>query len=123
VNPEVKTKWVAALRSGEYEQTTGTLSRDGAYCCLGVLCELAIKDGVEIEKHPTPGASTRYGESVGVLPWRVVSWAGVPDCDPDVQVPPKDDDQFATDEWQALSGVNDGGASFELIADLIEKSL
>jgi hypothetical protein len=41
VNPEVKTKWVAALRSGEYKQGRGLL-RNGAgqYCCLGVLCEI-----------------------------------------------------------------------------------
>lgn len=30
--------WVASLRSGIYEQTEGTLERDGRFCCLGVLC-------------------------------------------------------------------------------------
>lgn len=38
----IKGKWVAALRSGEYEQTQGALVRDfetgnPTYCCLGVL--------------------------------------------------------------------------------------
>lgn len=45
MDKELKTKWVAALRSGNYEQTTGTLKveHDGgegyplSYCCLGVL--------------------------------------------------------------------------------------
>lgn len=32
-------RWIQALRSGEYPQTTGTLTRDGAFCCLGVYCE------------------------------------------------------------------------------------
>lgn len=33
-------KWVAALRSGKYTQTTGQLSRRGSFCCLGVACEV-----------------------------------------------------------------------------------
>jgi hypothetical protein len=39
---ELKDKWVAALRSGKYKQTRqGKLkNRGGAYCCLGVLCEV-----------------------------------------------------------------------------------
>ena len=38
---EIKTEWVAALRSGEYTQGQGWLkSADGRYCCLGVLCTL-----------------------------------------------------------------------------------
>lgn len=39
-----KKKWLQALRSGEYEQTTGCLSDENGYCCLGVLCEIVIKD-------------------------------------------------------------------------------
>ena len=31
--------WVAALRSGEYQQGTGYLN-SGDFCCLGVLCEV-----------------------------------------------------------------------------------
>jgi len=55
VNPELKAKWVKALRSGRYRQTDGTLrvkpgpSLDGdnkeyktyGYCCLGVLCTVS----------------------------------------------------------------------------------
>jgi hypothetical protein len=41
MDAELKAKWVAALRSGEYQQTVGTLrlASDGQiyYCCLGVL--------------------------------------------------------------------------------------
>ena len=48
MNPEVKKRWLAALRSGEYAQTTGKLHRldpdvfepndiPAGYCCLGVL--------------------------------------------------------------------------------------
>src|SRR4051812_34484552 len=38
--------WVKALRSGEYKQTKGALhTADGAFCCLGVACDLALKAG------------------------------------------------------------------------------
>jgi hypothetical protein len=45
VKPEWKEKWLAALESGQYEQTQGTL-RDNAdirraFCPLGMLCDLA----------------------------------------------------------------------------------
>lgn len=33
-------RWVAALRSGEYQQTRGTLRDDNGFCCLGVACDL-----------------------------------------------------------------------------------
>jgi len=34
-------EWVKALRSGEYKQGQSYLrSRDGKFCCLGVLCDL-----------------------------------------------------------------------------------
>ncbi len=40
MNPEIKKQWVAALRSGKYEQGRMRLKRDGRFCCLGVLCEI-----------------------------------------------------------------------------------
>lgn len=53
MNRELKKKWIDALRSGEYPQTTGKLQRTcphiiygrtdapPGYCCLGVLCKVA----------------------------------------------------------------------------------
>ncbi len=43
MTPELKAKWVAALRSGEYQQQReGFLYREGkGHCCLGVLAEVA----------------------------------------------------------------------------------
>lgn len=48
---ENRAKWVAALRSGEYEQGRGRLCRDGKYCCIGVLCHLA---GMEFKSRSLP---------------------------------------------------------------------
>ena len=45
MNAELKARWVKALRSGRYRQTTRRLSRGPASkqsnCCLGVLCRVA----------------------------------------------------------------------------------
>lgn len=35
-------RWVKALRSGKYEQTTDRLQDNTGYCCLGVACKLFI---------------------------------------------------------------------------------
>lgn len=41
----LKARWVAALRSGEYEQGRCRLrSHDDHYCCLGVLCAVVDND-------------------------------------------------------------------------------
>lgn len=46
---EVKSKWVAALRSGEWQQGTGELNDGfGGFCCLGVLAEV-LEPGVTKE--------------------------------------------------------------------------
>lgn len=48
MDKELKAKWVAALRSGKYKQGKGVLrGHSNAYCCLGVLCEVAGHDPVE----------------------------------------------------------------------------
>lgn len=77
---ELKTKWIAALRSGEYRQGQLRLVRQDSegglsHCCLGVLCEVAgfarlddLEDrGFLNYKMPT-------GEAVGAyLPHSIVS--------------------------------------------------
>ena len=40
MTPELKTKWIDALRSGKYVQGNGHLCADNKYCCLGVLYEV-----------------------------------------------------------------------------------
>jgi hypothetical protein len=55
MNPELKAKWVEALRSGTYLQAIGTLKDEfgGGYCCLGVLADitgLAIRGNTVLDK-------------------------------------------------------------------------
>lgn len=83
MNPEVKALWNAALRSGKYEQTTESLSREGKYCCLGVLCEVAIENGVEVSKEVLePEQVVMYDGRSTVLPLSVQRWAGLNDPNP-----------------------------------------
>ena len=37
-------KFLTALRSGKYKQTTDALSKEGGFCCLGVACDVYRKD-------------------------------------------------------------------------------
>lgn len=44
---ELRQKWLAALRSGKYEQAKGYLYNGTGYCCLGVACVVAGLDPIE----------------------------------------------------------------------------
>jgi hypothetical protein len=138
VNQDVQEKWLAALRSGEYKQTGGyltvTASNDDkvnpvGHCCLGVLCDLAVKAGVAVEaierdtwdgisykvySDPDPDIADR---SSAILPAVVAEWAGV-STSPCVLESPEDD--FGVD----LTDLNDARAwDFAQIADAIEGGL
>jgi hypothetical protein len=41
LNPELKKKWIDALRSGKYNQGRTYLAKNNNYCCLGVLADLS----------------------------------------------------------------------------------
>lgn len=51
MRPDVKAKWITALRSGEYRQGRGSLREHDAYCCLGVLCDLHAKETIYENHH------------------------------------------------------------------------
>jgi hypothetical protein len=99
MNPEIKTKWIEALRSGKYRQVMGVLKRGQGYCCLGVLREIV-----------RPGDTSSLGndgqmltdEFLGACGW---GWSGA--CVP-----------------TTLASRNDDGEhTFAQLADYIEKNL
>lgn len=122
MKPEIKAKWINALRSGEYPQITGSLCKvniDGrhCYCALGVLCHLH-----HMETYETEGWGWRdsrydnrvfyHGEDAG-LPEVVVKWAGLSRFDPDVV--------FDDGEKMSVVDMNDDARwSFDRIANCIE---
>lgn len=102
MNAEIKKKWVAALRSGKYRQGWRFLHFRDAFCCLGVLCDLAAKEGVcEVNN---PNGITSYDGVCVILPDSVCGWAELPHTNP-----------------FGLAEMNDKGKSFSEIADYIEE--
>lgn len=87
MNADVKALWIEALVSGEYEQTDGTLSRTTSegieHCCLGVLCQVAIKEGVAVRvDRPRELGAWAYDNTSTSLPEAVETWAGLHSPDP-----------------------------------------
>jgi hypothetical protein len=126
MKPEIRAQWVERLRSGQDQQGTGYLrKRDEAgvdrLCCLGVLCELAVEAGVEMEVNRTTDGghydATSYDKSIAFPPRAVREWAGIMDSSIG------EIGTWAVDKGdyrEALSNLNDEGYTFAQIADEIE---
>lgn len=110
MNPELKKKWLRALRGDYYHQTRGALmSRySGGFCCLGVLADVA---GVlDRESGCVRGAE----HDLGNWPREEVPYP----------FPSFDKDGFVADTEAVLIGLNDDERkSFDEIADWIEENL
>lgn len=114
MNPEIKAKWVAALTSGEYEQTRNYLRRVGnGYCCLGVLCEVVDPgqwQGGHVSICSYAGKYADGGSNPAFIsfpPAELLDAAGL-----------------KYTEAQTLAALNDKeGASFEQIAQYIQERL
>jgi hypothetical protein len=121
MNEEIKEQWVNALRSGEYTQGTGRLATIRPdhieYCCLGVLCELAVKNGLAVKSVQSNSFFRYYSpnnindSNTATLPNCVLEWAEL-----------KDRQGWSTNE-DSLTSLNDHGKSFEEIAQVIEANL
>ena len=114
--PELKAKWIEALRSGEYKQTTNTLcsSNGESFCCLGVLIDLMgteWKTGVQLSIEQNKDDDLYL---------------------PDVMYPTKFSNYINDSNYVSnyilnphtqfiLSEMNDAGDTFEMIADYIEE--
>lgn len=146
---DVKQAWVQALRSGEYRQGRGKLTRveeDGSesFCCLGVLCDVAIKMGAPFER-VTVDVTNEFGQSVAdnvvyqpvgnpvgrsgaVLPEKLVEWTGMTETEALGTYYPDDYVNPNLGGRDSLAELNDGNEvrepwTFEQIADLIEREI
>ena len=122
LKPDIKAKWLEALRSGEYAQAKGALKDDldpddptkVGYCCLGVLCELARQEGGVLNSVSKSFTGTyNYDGESGLLPYSVQRWSGLNDSSPEYQ---NEDGEYI---W--LTDLNDNGKTFAELADIIEE--
>lgn len=120
MNPEVKAKWLAALRSGEYKQTTNKLhDASGEMCCLGVLCDLS---GLHEWKPKTLNDGTglfAYDDRDSLPPDDVGAWAGFEQSQYGYRTPKV----TIYGEHTDIDSHNDEGRTFAQIADAIEAQL
>lgn len=109
---ELKEKWTAALRSGEYKQGKGVLrDENGAYCCMGVL-QMIVDGEVETSSSDSEQArgypSQEWLAGNGIICLQNASWYGV-----------KEDILLGDAKASAWNDARD--RSFPEIADLIDE--
>jgi len=118
MNQEIKAEWVAALRSGEFKQSSFRLHKVSAlgehtYCVMGVLAEIALRHGVvktTTKSFPMDDGSytVAYDDFYVYLPAHVLEWAELVTSIRGIQ----------------LSALNDDlELPFSVLADLIAKHL
>jgi hypothetical protein len=128
MNPEIKAEWLAALRSGEYQQGRGRLRHDYGdqpeFCCLGVLCDLLVKrmpDGFKWKEVEGDGLyiSAKEDSRSSSLPKSAMAASGINHRLVDIGCTVEFDGRNAA----CLTELNDAGMPFPEIADIIEKHL
>lgn len=103
----LKKKWIEALRSGDYEQGKFLLrSPEGAYCCLGVLCNVAGFKPRHRRCEDTNNYSIRYDDRDDILTDKLLIRVGL-----------------TMEQQDVLTALNDDGHSFTEIAEYIEKEI
>ena len=113
MKPEIKKLWIGRLRSGEIPQGFGVLARDSHRCCLGVLCDIAVEQGILTRVEEDNGLFS-YDDNTQILPQSVVDWSGLDEYNPAITLPGVSEDE------ETLAYANDNGHTFEQIADIIE---
>ena len=131
MNNEVKSLWVSALRSGEYNKAVGVLCKTDlktgelCFCALGVLCNLwhntvGEAQGSQGWQYHCSTSVYKMDECTGALPPAVRDWAELPWTDPKIEWV----DGHGNYREDTVSELNDTySKTFSEIADLIEKYL
>lgn len=113
----IKVRWIDALLSGDYRQGEGWLRSREKFCFLGVLCDLAAKEGVgQWDQWDGNACLCLFVTDddywwATCLPTSVISWAGLSHQRQEKEIL----------GW--LVDMNDRGTPFEEIADIIKDKL
>ena len=121
MNPDVKALWLDALRDPARTQGKHVLkNEDGEECCLGVLCDVAVREGVippaTLDKNCMGESAYFFGaeRNYTALPEEIMKWADLSYCFPRIDL----------GRGLFLSDANDrDDYTFEEIATLIEEHL
>lgn len=124
MKPEIAKRWIDALNSGVYKQTKDVLCKldennKPSYCCLGVLCEL-YRDENHIKTAVCDSWDEcfdvlAYAGNIEILPEDVRKWAGMKTSK---GILPQTDPVY---QQNCLASINDGGAGFDEMAELIKE--
>lgn len=127
---EIRTEWTRRLRSGDIPQCEGALARGESRCCLGVLMDMAVEDGVAEKIDDDPARDPLYQDltsggdirdaSRSVLTQAVKEWAGLKDDTGSVMLRAVDTQRLNFETHTALTVLNDAGVTFVDIADVID---
>lgn len=117
MNPEIKSKWLEALRSGRYHQARGVLrAEDGkSHCCLGVLCDILQPDGW--------GEEWEFEDPSGRFVVLIAPHTLSEDEDQTLSLSTLDAIGLASTEEDTLITMNDDGQDFFAIAWYIDENL
>jgi hypothetical protein len=92
--PSLRSRWLVALESGEYEQGTDFLRNENTFCCLGVLCNIYNKENWKKGIYVFNGF-----EHDTLPPITILQEAGL-----------------TASDAKSLASLNDSGKDFEFIA-------
>lgn len=107
--------WIKALGSGKYKQARGTLvvreldginEEEDAFCCLGVACDLARKEGIY--------KTDRSYRNLAYLPSKIASILGI-----DEEGGFINEVEYNGFNFTSLAQMNDSGIKFNSIAKII----
>lgn len=111
MKPEIKKRWLEALRSGKYVQGRKKLrSVNDKYCCLGVLADLYLTESDLPWVRDAHSWALDDDGATGFPNDAVIEWAELPNMDPFLS-------------GRRVTDRNDSGQPFGRIADLIEAEL
>ncbi|XVU22521.1 hypothetical protein ACQPZJ_35370 [Actinoplanes sp. CA-054009] len=128
MNEDVKKRWITRLRSGQDEQATSYLRTDEGMCCLGVLTEIAVEDGVIDPPEAECGIFYYSGYEKHTLPGPVARWGGLTHDNPTVTAVVTQRNGIVLDRPEEvtvpIAELNDlHGYTFPMLADVIESQL
>ena len=113
-------EWVEALRTGGFDQSKHVLQDNHGFCCLGVACEIFKEDlNLKVEKvvFREGGFEVYYDYQGQVMPQKLADFLGLTTREglfTELRME-------GAQPGDTLTSLNDSGATFTQIADILEE--